>query len=148
MEYGIKFVTQVQCSMREGKSLMCLLSYLTYFHVYLVFFSFFSFFQLYFTFLGMFLCLFAYTYNVLPQWKTLQYKIIIYLKLSDNDYNSHNIKYLAAGTDAINDEDFKQSWIRRYLESHPKFQGQKITETLLEKWISGFNKGAYVSKIS
>jgi hypothetical protein len=54
----------------------------------------------------------------------------------------------AAGVDAINDDEVKRKWIRMYLESHPKFQQQEITETLMEQWITGFNKGAHVSCIS
>jgi hypothetical protein len=51
----------------------------------------------------------------------------------------------AAGIDAVHDEDFKQKWMSLYLETHPTFQGQEISEALLQQWLTGFNKGAYVS---
>ena len=48
-------------------------------------------------------------------------------------------------TPTVDDEKFQRQWMQYYLETHPKFQGQEITEELLEKWMDGATKGCYVS---
>ena len=41
-------------------------------------------------------------------------------------------------------EAFKRDWLRYYLGTHPKFQGQEITEALVDKWLDGTTKAGYV----
>ena len=41
-------------------------------------------------------------------------------------------------------DDFKCSWLREYLSTHPKYQGEEITEALVDKWLIGCHKASYV----
>ena len=43
--------------------------------------------------------------------------------------------------------EFKRSWLKEYLSTHPKYQGQEITEALIDKWMDGVDKGNYVCNI-
>ena len=54
----------------------------------------------------------------------------------------------AAGIDMCEMDEFKRSWLREYLSTHPKYQGQEITEALVDKWMDGVDKGNYVSNKS
>ena len=51
----------------------------------------------------------------------------------------------AAGMDMIGDEKFKLEWLTCYLETHPQYQGQEITQQLMDKWMDGLHKAFYVS---
>ena len=51
------------------------------------------------------------------------------------------------GFDVVSDTAFKFQWVRKYLEMHPKYKGE-VTDTLVEKWVDGFNKGMYVSNVN
>jgi hypothetical protein len=44
----------------------------------------------------------------------------------------------------VEEEAFQRTWLHHYLSTHPKFQGEEITEVLIDKWMDGIYKGAYV----
>ena len=62
----------------------------------------------------------------------------------DNAYKS---AIVAAGVNMCENEAWKRTWLRCYLSTHPKFQGEEITEALIDKWMDGCNKAGYVSII-
>ena len=49
------------------------------------------------------------------------------------------------GKNLVGNEKFKREWLQSYLETHPKYQGQEITQELIDKWLDGLNKSFYVS---